>query len=221
MPIQLGNRPKGQPSGNRGKENTHVVLCQRGKLNRNGAGEECRQPDVALNSDDGLRRCQCGDHHTCPTRVSHLAIERRAGGRFGGADHVGFKTLRHRSERCRPTDRPTGWPTGWPRPTSKATLSKPRLPPPPHSRWVVQTRRPLRQPAEELPLRVVLADHDQSSGPRLGGHRDRLHHLARQLPGGAKDRDHSTRSMGPATDFRRSRPASVVSSSFTGRWRSW
>src|ERR1035437_9056376 len=58
MPIQLGNRPKGQPSGNRGKENTHVVLCQRGKLNRNGAGEECRQPDVALNSDDGLRRCR-------------------------------------------------------------------------------------------------------------------------------------------------------------------
>ena len=181
----------------------------------------CRRGMPAARCRSQLRRwpppMSCGDHDTCPTRVGHLAIERRAGGRFGGADHVGFKTLRHRSERCRPT----GWPTGWPRPTSNATLSKPRLPPPPHSRWVVQTRRPLRQPAEELPLRVVLADHDQSSGPRLGGHRDRLHHLARQLPGGAEDRDHSTRSMGPATDFRRSRPASVVSSSFTGRWRSW
>ena len=108
MPIQLGNRPKGQPSGNRGGENTRVVLCQRGKLNRNGAGEECRQPDVALNSDDGRRRCQCGDHDTCPARAGHLAIE------------------------------------------------KPRHLSPSQSRWVVQTRRPLRHSAEDLPLRVVL-----------------------------------------------------------------
>src|ERR1035437_3346826 len=63
-----------------------------------------------------------------------------------------MQALRHRSERYRPTARPTGWP----RPTSNATLPKPRLLSPSQSRWVVQTRRPLRQPAEQLPLRVVL-----------------------------------------------------------------
>jgi hypothetical protein len=30
MPIQLGNRPKGQPSGNRGKEITHDVRAREG-----------------------------------------------------------------------------------------------------------------------------------------------------------------------------------------------
>jgi len=44
MPIQLGDRPKGQPSGDRGEVNTHAVLCRRGKLNRPGDGGECRQP---------------------------------------------------------------------------------------------------------------------------------------------------------------------------------
>jgi hypothetical protein len=94
MPMQLGNRPKGQPFGDRGEENAHDVLCQRGKLNRNGASGECRPRDVAHNSDDGRRQGQCSDHGTRPAQAGRLAVELRAVGGFGGADHVGCKHYR-------------------------------------------------------------------------------------------------------------------------------